>query len=66
MIFFERMDNIGGDISYEDMIRKEVSSIRREHNLPDTDVESTDVFHEVFDAYSRRSGQRREIKVKLL
>ena len=59
------MDNIGGEISYEDMIRKEVSSIRREHNLPDTDVESTDVFYQVFDAYSRRGGQKIGMKVKL-
>ena len=53
---FERMDDIGPEPSYEDIIRKEVASIRQEHNLPDTDVETSDLSSQVFVEYRSRRG----------
>jgi len=60
------MDDIGPEPSYEDIIRKEVASIRQEHNLPDTDVETSDLFSQVFAAYSRRDevALREEIELQ--
>jgi len=61
------MDDIGPEPSYEDIIRKEVASIRQEHNLPDTDVETSDLSSQVFVEYSSRRDEvalREEIELQ--
>jgi len=62
-----KMDDIGPEPSYEDIIRKEVASIRQEHNLPDTDVETSDLSSQVFVEYSSRRDEvalREEIELQ--